>query len=206
MPVKRRKSKRREPVPDWVYEYFETGDQPGDGDGRFDHFLLHGAILRYPRPDSTRPKYWDDIREELVSDYVRKHPGTRPWAWWAMDAPEPELVDQGEDLEPVSFMRRQVGGTGALDGLSRCSFGIPYGIDHCNPPLPNDDPPMYESQAAYLRRHGLLSATEKRKLRKKDFEPEVIEIDPDELAEIWEFLEWEKKEAKKKTSTPQDAA
>ena len=37
-----------------------------------------------------------------------------------------------------------------------------------------DDTPRFESQAAYLKRHGLFLAGEQRRLRKADWEPEAI--------------------------------
>jgi hypothetical protein len=37
-----------------------------------------------------------------------------------------------------------------------------------------NDPPTYESQAAYLERHGLFLPGERRRLSKRDFEPETI--------------------------------
>ncbi|GMR20201.1 MAG: hypothetical protein BMS9Abin36_0796 [Gammaproteobacteria bacterium] len=37
-----------------------------------------------------------------------------------------------------------------------------------------DDPPVFESQAAYLKRHKLLSVEEKKDLTKSDYEPEII--------------------------------
>jgi hypothetical protein len=37
-----------------------------------------------------------------------------------------------------------------------------------------NDPPMFESQAAYLKRHGLLLAGEEWRLQKSDFEPESV--------------------------------
>ena len=43
-----------------------------------------------------------------------------------------------------------------------------------------DDPPRYESQAAFLKRHGLLTATEKCQLRKVDFKPEVVYFDEED--------------------------
>lgn len=203
MPVKRRQSKRLEPVPEWAYQYYETGEYLGTDDP-VAHFSLHSTILRYNdrrhRPDDVRPKYWDDISAELTEDYVREHPGSRPWGWWVLDAPAPELVEQDDDHRPREVMRRQVGGSGALSQSPRFNFGIPGYIDDFDPPLPGD-PPVCESQAMYLKRYGLLDATEKRKLRKKDYEPEVIEMDPDELAEAWEFLEWEKAEKGKATTT-----
>jgi hypothetical protein len=36
-----------------------------------------------------------------------------------------------------------------------------------------NDPPTFESQAAYLKRHGLLLAGEERRLKKADWEPEI---------------------------------
>jgi hypothetical protein len=40
----------------------------------------------------------------------------------------------------------------------------------------SDDPPTYESQAAYLERHHLFLPGERRRLTKKDFDPETISL------------------------------
>jgi hypothetical protein len=40
-----------------------------------------------------------------------------------------------------------------------------------------EDPPRFESQASYLKRHGLLEPGEERRLKAKDFEPETIAIE-----------------------------
>src|SRR5829696_9555016 len=37
-----------------------------------------------------------------------------------------------------------------------------------------DNPPRYESEAEYLRRHGLLTRGEERRLTPADFEPEML--------------------------------
>lgn len=42
------------------------------------------------------------------------------------------------------------------------------------------DPPRFESEAAYLERHGLLSAVERRRLAADAFAPEVLAIDLDD--------------------------
>ena len=39
--------------------------------------------------------------------------------------------------------------------------------------LDPDDPPRFESQASYLKRHGLLTKAEEKQLTDKDFEPYV---------------------------------
>ena len=38
-----------------------------------------------------------------------------------------------------------------------------------------EDPPVFESEATYLDRHGLLTAAERRRLRVADYEPVVID-------------------------------
>jgi hypothetical protein len=45
-----------------------------------------------------------------------------------------------------------------------------------------DNPPTYESQAAYLERHDLFLPGERRRLTKRDFEPEEIAHDDVEMA------------------------
>ena len=46
------------------------------------------------------------------------------------------------------------------------------------------DPPRFESEAAYLRRHGLLTVAEQRRLRPRQFEPEVLLVhDPRAVSE-----------------------
>lgn len=32
---------------------------------------------------------WDELREGLLAEHIREHPGTRPVGFWAFDAPEP---------------------------------------------------------------------------------------------------------------------
>ena len=48
--------------------------------------------------------------------------------------------------------------------------------------IDRDDPPMFESEAAYLDRHGLLRPGERRRLKPVDFEPKsilaILELEP----------------------------
>ncbi|MEP7307325.1 MAG: hypothetical protein ABJA98_17590 [Acidobacteriota bacterium] len=48
------------------------------------------------------------------------------------------------------------------------------------------DPPRFESQAAYLERHGLLTPREAARLTSRDFEPEAIifQVDGDEAPDV----------------------
>lgn len=82
---------------------------------------------------------WAEHGEAILADWVRHSPGCRPWPWWAFESPEP---------------RKQIGGTGVADWIEfpavvpALAWGIPcrwHGGD-----------PVFESQAAYLARLGLL--------------------------------------------------
>ena len=151
-------------------------------------FLLAGTIAPGVRIDPVEDLDWtcDDAPaaraaweihgQQLLADFIAKHPGRRPWAWWRFATAAP---------------RMRVGGSGVpcnevLSGWKQdYRFGIPQYwvvadylelfpklltrsmlIDHHNPPL-------YEAQAEFLRRHGLIGKREWDSLDAKDFEPEV---------------------------------
>ena len=97
-------------------------------------------------------------------------PGERPSMWWFAEAPAP---------------RRQVGGIGVPAWIEQpaimpeYALGIPASWAWIDP----RDPPAYESQAAYLRRHGLLAPSESRRLRAADFDAvELVSLEDIEVA------------------------
>src|SRR5262245_27189223 len=61
-----------------------------------DYDILEDLELR--EPSERGRAIWEAVKLELLSQWVRKHPGTRPRAWWTYAAPP----------EP----RRRIGGTG----------------------------------------------------------------------------------------------
>jgi hypothetical protein len=68
--------------------------------------------------------------------------------------------------------RKRMGGTGTPAYLCRAvkpSFAC--GIPDVWVDVDENDPPTFESQAAYLKRHGLLFAGEE---KRSDFEPESV--------------------------------
>ncbi len=98
----------------------------------------------------------------------------------------------GYPAQRVEEPRRRLGGTGMV-AWEALNVGIAY---HCGIPsawvdaedaewltaegiaaVPIDpaDPPRFESQAAYLRRHGLFMRGEERRLTPTDFEPEEVQ-------------------------------
>jgi hypothetical protein len=90
----------------------------------------------YHDPDTGEPKYGSDAG-----------PGTRPWGWWAFEAPEPRRLISGR-CTPLT---------------DRLHEGIPalYNFDSANPP-------EWECQADYLERLGLLTDSEKRHFAEED--------------------------------------
>lgn len=160
------------------------------------YFLQHGSskngpphehlkwdlFMRGTRGERWKP-IWEEVREEVMATWIKKHPGTRPWAWWEIDA-----FFDGKLLEP----RKRLGGIGTpdfetLNIVPTFDKGIPdgwvskfdveyYGPDFKGKAIDPEDPPVYESEAAYLERHGLLTASEKKWLagHPKAMEPERI--------------------------------
>ena len=179
MPRRVRRNRKKEPLPDWFAPYFISGE-------------TDSPAIYFVSPDALRAA-WSELRDDILQGFITEYPGARPWAWWHYDAPRAPLgVFQGwwDGTEP----RLRLGGTGTpshevLNYVPAFSFGLPEAwitdedvatwprlAGHAIDP---SDPPTFESEAAYLQRHGLLSATE---ARHADFDPETIifcEDDPD---------------------------
>jgi hypothetical protein len=124
--------------------------------------LVRGDAELWPRWRAVVPDWW-----------VREFPGTRPRLWWNHDAPRqpagrwPGRWFDGQLPEP----RRRLGGAGVTPWEAGLAYvpcyahGVPsiwidawqvayYKLDV--PAYDPMDPPVYETEAEYLRRHGLL--------------------------------------------------
>src|SRR5262249_31380832 len=101
---------------------------------------------------ATQRLLWEQHRDRVGAHHIQRFPGSRRKMWWKLSAPGP---------------RRRVGGIGTP--LFECSsyaanfvFGVPTDWRTAGDgftrgtPLSEDDPPMFESEAAYLSRHDLL--------------------------------------------------
>lgn len=107
------------------------------------------------------------MTDKSLAEYIERHPGFRPLHWWKSIAPAP---------------RRRLGGLGTP--LMECWPAYPkslmYGIPECwchagdtfATPVSSAQPPLYESEAAFLDRHDLWLPGEK--ARVKDWRPTEV--------------------------------
>lgn len=162
------------------------------------------------RRDECR-QIWLSIRDEFLPEWIKQNPGTRP-SWWYLFDPDCPRVSE-EDikrhgwegwffLSDIPDLRRRLGGVGDpiyehLSHVPRFDRGVPVdfvsasdvkyyrreGESFDGKPIDPNDPPRYESEATWLKRHGLLTRGEKRQLTRNDFEPETVEENEEEDGE-----------------------
>lgn len=200
MPYKQTLAKKPKAlISDALRRYFETGKDPEDPEDLFDIFVL---------PEETKKEIWHAAKNEILEQWIKEKPGSRPWAWWRWDAPR--QLDQGTEAfweGTLPDPRRRLSGIGTpaymvLAYVPHFSFGIPetwvskWDEDyyngrakdiHGNPigteyregdftgqAIDPTDPPVFESEAAYLSRHNFLTEAEWKYLSKH---PEALEAE-----------------------------
>jgi len=132
--------------------------------------------LRFMTKDEKKA-LWDAHKREVLEEWARTSPCTRPSLWWLYDAPK-ELVPgcDGTEFFALQAFRRRIGGIGTpryecLNVVPRFFLGIPspwigametkaYSDRFAGQPIDPADPPIFESQADYLQRHGCLTKEE----------------------------------------------
>ena len=172
MPRKRRMAKTRRTVdlPAGVRRYLETGEYRTPDGLDQDAYTLAVGVNRgnYARIGEL----WDTHGAELLEDWRRERPGTRPFAWWVIAAPEPRRCLAGaEYLYPVHA-------PGDWKWVWRRGFGIPAmrQVGHFEI--------TFESEASYFARLGLLDGDDRERLDEDDFEPDVIAVDIETYDEL----------------------
>lgn len=139
-----------------LLKFFKGEAYAPDEEGACDVFLME------LRP--AMKEKWELYRDQIMADWMKKNPCSRPFGFWKFDAPE---------------LRKQINGSCDVDyeGVSIDSEGLPayWQID-----WDEHDPPIFESEAAYLKRHDLLTLTEKTYLKKH---PELMEAEKIEFEE-----------------------
>jgi hypothetical protein len=193
MPTTRRRRRQvlREPLSPALRHWLETGEL---GDPETAGFL-EMFTLTHRGQRAALVRWWRASCDEIVRDWIAAHPGTRPHGWWEFDSPEPQRCRLGgigtpahECLAhaplfrfglPLAWVDRF--SAEYYTGRARDIHGNRIGTAYANRAEPfqgraidPQDPPRYESEAAFLDRHGLLSAAERMALPADALKPEVI--------------------------------
>jgi hypothetical protein len=194
MPRKRRTDKRRQEVTDEHAAWLRGDDTAA---GTIKYFLTEKELA------ALWAEHSDRIVESHVADFPGTRParwwdrsaprspiGTYPGLWYdgKLPAPRKRLGGTGTPASDIlayvpafefglpviwiePWMVRYYSGTAVdirgehIGGELRLFKGV--AIDA-------DDPPAFESQATYLKRHGLFLAGEEKRLRKADWEAESV--------------------------------
>ena len=175
-----------------LIEFFRTGKP-------------HGEIF-FMEPKKLR-KVWDAVKRRFLAEWVKENPAVRPFAFWEFSAPQepvpgwPEfsaaqrrrLAGTGTPshevlcIAPCFDKGIPVSWVDSFDenyynGRARDIHGniIPSEYkdgDFSGRAIDFKNPPTYESETAYLQRHGFLTESEKKYLSEhpKLLEPEEIQ-------------------------------
>jgi|ERR1039458_9154775 hypothetical protein len=116
---------------------------------------------------------WDRARGEVLTGWLRDHPGTRPAVWWRFDAPRQPLgTHSGAFYDgKLPLPRKQLSGAGCdASAISAYMPSYECGLPTSWAGFEEDEQPVFESQPSYLKRHNLLVAGELRALTASDYE------------------------------------
>ena len=123
---------------DWDVEYLLGGSTLLDDPPDFDVALIP---QKWQQNKDWIMKWWHTGEHHEKPDDPKDRLGTRPWAWWAYDAPEER--------------RKYISGDCDMLAWERPYFGVPTGYWRTHKEY------VFESQYAYLKRHNLLTKEEK---------------------------------------------
>jgi len=177
---RRARAARGDALTDGEWARLNDGTKPeGTASGDWWAICHDEGGLRPGRPSMR--ELWAQFGGDVLREWAETRPGERPSLWWEYSAPERQ--------------RQRIGGTGTpahecLGVGLRLHCGVPVdwlqawqveyreangGPPFSRPAFDPRDPPTFESQAAYLDHHALLTVAERRRLTRADFESVAIE-------------------------------
>lgn len=142
-------------------------------------------FLKGPPP----AELWAQFRDVVLKRWILDRPGSRPSLWWRYDAPR---LPQGtyencfwDGMLPEPRLRIGGVGTALHDILAYVPvtyLGVPKhwqaheeaSITPEIEPINPENPPTFESQASYLDRFSLMTASERRRVHSAHFSPESV--------------------------------
>jgi hypothetical protein len=175
MAIKPRKIRSRNiELDETVKEFLLSGNKPERGTPGWDLY-----VSRFFDRDSIK-KAWRKHSEEVMADWITKNPCSKPWGWWEFEAPRHD-TGTGAFFEPLPIPRQRIGGQGQMT-WEKYPTVVPQfdkGIPSSWAWVDSENPPRFESEAAFLLRHDLLTEPGNRFLIKHPelLEPERITID-----------------------------
>jgi hypothetical protein len=181
-------------------QWAELRDEaPPDGATEAERLIWDDARVCHAQNRLTLQEAWRLVSGEVLAEWIPEHPGTRPAVWWRWDAPEPRRRLGGtgtpahEALAVAESYCRGIPDSWVTrwdveyyNGRMVDVHGAPIGTAHREGDFPYDaldpfDPPVYESQAGFLDRHGLLTREERRVLDRDGWPgDEVVEAEPED--------------------------
>lgn len=157
-----------------------TDELPADDANRF-------ILMDRESYDAMLP-FWLEHSKLILADWIKTKPGTRPSMWWRYSAPRLAPEQLGRWSRTVMAprlieLRRKLRGEGqplheVLNYVPVHHYGIPAWFGD------PDTPPEFETQRAYLKRHGLLLPAEKRSIAEPF--PHPLRIEP---AARWKWMQ-----------------
>jgi len=120
--------------------------------------LMHDWFLDVFADDAAERAAWEHLRDGLLPAWIAEHPGTRPRAWWKFDMP---AGTRRERIDGEPHPHDQVIPGEYVDPDRRLFFGKAQRV------AMRERNAEYETQGSFLERHDLLTADERRALKKK---------------------------------------
>lgn len=123
-------------------------------------------------------RHWARARDQIMADFLAALPGRRPRGWWCFDAPEPlrlRLGGTGDQQHPRTIDKAVWHTTEC--GLPKFWITRTTARIYRGKGIDPDDPPIFESQPAYLERHRIFHPGEKEVVPPAAFQPSAISVD-----------------------------
>jgi hypothetical protein len=146
----------------WLLEQIDMDSYPADGwpDDLNPFELLWLDCYGYGAELTPVREAWEAVRDLIIPKWIAERPGTRPQAWWLIDAPPmcAELRAPYDDWFLAPDLREPRRLSTGQHYTARAQ-GTPY-YDHGRPRWAPASV-VFETEADYLARHGLLTDAER---------------------------------------------